>query len=55
VLDYYEKSKQAKIDFRKQLAQQLKVEPTALRVKMHRIRAKIQKCVEACVARKADR
>lgn len=55
VLDYYEKSKQAKIDFRKVLARQLNVEPTALRVKVHRIRTKIQKCVEACVARRAGR
>lgn len=55
VLDYYEKSKQAKIDFRKVLARQLNVEQTALRVKVHRIRAKLQKCVEECVARKGGR
>jgi RNA polymerase sigma factor (sigma-70 family) len=55
VLDYYEKSKQAKIDFRKALARQLNVEPTALRVKVHRIRARLQKCVEECVARKGGR
>lgn len=51
VLNYYEKSKQAKIDFRKLLARSLEVEPTALRVRVHRIRAKIQKCVERCLAR----
>lgn len=51
VLNYYEKSKQAKIDFRKLLAQSLEVESTALRVRVHRIRAKIQKCVERCLDR----
>lgn len=42
-----------KIDSRKQLAARLGLRPTNLRVKAHRIRAVLQKCIQECVRRKA--
>ncbi len=52
ILPYYEKEKQAKINLRKELAKQLKIEPNLLRVRAFRIRTRVQKCVETCIERK---
>lgn len=49
VLTYYEKEGQAKIDFRKELAWRMGLEATALRVRMHRIRSALQKCIKKCL------
>lgn len=46
---YYEHSKQAKIDARRQLAAQLGVNSEALRVRLFRITSTLRECVESCM------
>jgi DNA-directed RNA polymerase specialized sigma24 family protein len=46
VLLYYHNDKQAKIDRRRELADRLGMPLNALRLRVHRIRARLQKCVE---------
>ena len=49
VLQYYQEEKQAKIDHRKRLAEQLGIALNALRIRAHRIRASLHECVRNCV------
>jgi DNA-directed RNA polymerase specialized sigma24 family protein len=49
VIKYYQQERQAKIDHRKLLAQELGIAVNALRIRAHRIRLALQKCVEDCV------
>lgn len=49
ILAYYRDEKQAKIDHRKELASQYGIDANALRVRAHRIRAALEKCIEACL------
>jgi len=49
MLRYYLDDKQAKIRNRKQLADELGIAVNALRIRTHRIRNLLQKCVQACV------
>jgi RNA polymerase sigma factor (sigma-70 family) len=49
ILAYYQKSKQAKIDYRKELARQFGLGTNALRVKVFRIRANLKKCIQQCL------
>jgi RNA polymerase sigma factor (sigma-70 family) len=51
VLSYYQEEKQAKIDYRKRLADELGINMNALRIKMYRIRASLQECLMECVKR----
>lgn len=51
VIRYYHEQKQAKIDSRKMLRQHLNVQANALRVRVYRIREKLEKCVRDCVER----
>lgn len=53
ILAYYLKDKQAKIDYRKELARQLGIMSNALRVKVYRIRAVLEECIEQCLDEKA--
>jgi RNA polymerase sigma factor (sigma-70 family) len=53
IVAYYAKEKQAKIDNRSELAQQLGISVETLRVKVYRIRVSLQKCIERCLERKA--
>jgi RNA polymerase sigma factor (sigma-70 family) len=46
ILLYYREEKQAKIDFRRILAERLNIEPNNLRVKVHRIRKALHKCIK---------
>ncbi|HKY44090.1 MAG TPA: sigma-70 family RNA polymerase sigma factor [Pyrinomonadaceae bacterium] len=55
ILGYYAKEKQAKIDHRSELAQQLGISLETLRVKLYRIRISLQRCIESCLERKAQR
>ena len=55
IVSYYAKEKQAKIDNRSELAQQLGVSVETLRVKVYRIRISLQECIERCLERKAQR
>jgi DNA-directed RNA polymerase specialized sigma24 family protein len=49
VLQYYQEEKRAKIDHRKDLAEQLGIALNALRIRAHRIRASLQECVQNCL------
>ena len=53
VLEYYNKDNPAKIVHRKKLAAQLGISATALRLRVHRIRAALHTCVETCLQREA--
>lgn len=49
VTQYYQEEKRAKIDHRKQLAEQFGIALNALRIRAHRIRTALQQCVRSCV------
>jgi RNA polymerase sigma factor (sigma-70 family) len=49
VLEYYQEEKRAKIDHRKQLADQLGIAVNALRIRACRLRAQLQQCVQSCL------
>jgi RNA polymerase sigma factor (sigma-70 family) len=49
ILSYYQKSKQAKIDYRKAIAEQLSIGTNALRVKVYRIRVNLKTCIKNCL------
>jgi DNA-directed RNA polymerase specialized sigma24 family protein len=49
VTQYYQEEKRAKIDHRKQLAEQFGIALNALRIRAHRIRTALQQCVQSCV------
>lgn len=49
ILGYYLKRKQAKIDHRKELAEHLRIDANALRVRAYRIRSKLEKCIISCL------
>lgn len=53
IVAYYAKEKQAKIDNRNELAQQLGISLKTLRVKVYRIRVSLHECIERCLERKA--
>jgi DNA-directed RNA polymerase specialized sigma24 family protein len=53
VLQYYKEDKQAKIKHRKSLAEQLGIALNALRIRAHRIRATLQRCVQNCLEQRA--
>ena len=49
VLGYYANEKQAKIDHRTEMARELGISVETLRVRVHRIRATLEKCIERCL------
>lgn len=49
VVGYYQQEKRTKIDHRKQQADQLGIALNALRIRAHRIRSSLYKCVQNCV------
>lgn len=49
VLAYYEGDKQMKIDNRRMMALQVDVAANTLRVRVHRIRATLEKCLNRCL------
>jgi len=49
ILLYYQKEKQAKVDFRKELAAQIGIATSALRVRVHRIRNFLHECISKCL------
>ncbi len=49
VLEYYSKDKSAGIAQHKKMAERLGISGTALRLRMHRIRASLHACVETCL------
>jgi RNA polymerase sigma factor (sigma-70 family) len=50
VLEYYQDDRRAKIDHRKEMAARLGIAQNALRIRVHRIKATLEKCVLACLA-----
>lgn len=52
VIEYYQNDRRAKIDHRKELAERLGIAQNALRIRAHRIRLALQRCVEECLAQK---
>jgi DNA-directed RNA polymerase specialized sigma24 family protein len=51
IREYYREDKSAKIEYRKALAERHGIGINALRIRTHRIRAELQKCVTACLER----
>jgi DNA-directed RNA polymerase specialized sigma24 family protein len=49
VLDYHLNKKKAKIDLHKTMAQEMGLSPNALRLRTHRIRMSLEKCVLECL------
>jgi RNA polymerase sigma factor (sigma-70 family) len=49
VLEYYQEERRAKIDHRKQLADQLGIALNALRIRAHRLRGQLQQCLQSCL------
>lgn len=49
VLDYFSEDKQAKIELHKEMSKALKISKTALRMKIVRIKKKLQICIEKCL------
>lgn len=52
IVEYYRKDKSAKIESRKQLAEDLGLSANALQIKASRLRALLRKCVQKCVGEK---
>lgn len=50
-LGYYEREKQQKIDFRREMAEERGVTPNALRLKIYHIKARLRRCIEGELAR----
>lgn len=55
ILDYYAREKQAKIDWRHELAQRVGISVETLRVRVCRIRASLHECIDSCSKNKAQR
>src|SRR5262245_6521515 len=53
ILGYYAKQKQSKIDNRNELARRLEISIETLRVRVFRIRASLEGCIERCLQTKA--
>jgi RNA polymerase sigma factor (sigma-70 family) len=49
ILRYFEVQGMAKVDFRRELAQEMGVATNALRVRVFRIRTQLQECISACL------
>lgn len=49
IVGYYREEKRNKIEHRKELARRLGIPLNALRIRTHRIRAKLEECVHKCV------
>jgi RNA polymerase sigma factor (sigma-70 family) len=55
IITYYGHEKSEKIRRRRELAQRMGIEQNALRVRMHRLRAVLEKCIKRCLAELPDR
>lgn len=49
ILFYYQEERRAKIERRKNLADQLKISLDALRIRVHRIRKGLEECITSCL------
>ena len=55
IMEYYAKEKQAKIDYRAELAERFGISVETLRVRVFRIRGSLEECIERCLKRKSQR
>ena len=53
LMDYYQGQTRAKIDSRKRMAENTGISPHALRMRLHRIRLKLEECARDCIRRSA--
>ncbi len=53
ILTYYQEERRAKIDLRKELSRKLDIPLNALRIRAHRIRASLEKCITECLVQNA--
>jgi RNA polymerase sigma factor (sigma-70 family) len=51
IVEYYQEEKGEKIDHRKALAEQLRITPDSLRMRAHRIKTALKKCLLDCLLR----
>ncbi|MFL6215866.1 MAG: RNA polymerase sigma factor [Blastocatellia bacterium] len=51
ILRYYQEKKRAKIEGHKKISEQMNLKAGALRVRVHRIRGQLEKCVMECLGR----
>ena len=49
ILEYYQNDKKLKVEYRKGLAERLGIAPNAVRIRAHRIRQVLQRCVQGCL------
>jgi len=49
ITDYYQEERRAKIDSRQQMAEKLQIPLNALRIRAHRIRSTLEKCITKCL------
>ena len=49
ILQYYTDESRTKINNRKQLAQRLGIGPNALRIRAHRVRDSLERCIDVCL------
>lgn len=49
VTEYYQVEKHDKIETRQQIAERMQISPRALRIRTHRIKAKLRKCCDDCL------
>jgi DNA-directed RNA polymerase specialized sigma24 family protein len=54
IIDYYQEERRAKIELRQQLADQLRIPVNALRIRAHRIRMSLERCITTCMQAPAD-
>ena len=50
LLEYYREERHAKIELRRELADQMNIPLNALRIRVHRIRRTLEECVKTCLA-----
>jgi DNA-directed RNA polymerase specialized sigma24 family protein len=50
IIEYYQEERRAKIELRQQLANKLEIPLNALRIRAHRIRVGLEKCITQCMS-----
>jgi DNA-directed RNA polymerase specialized sigma24 family protein len=53
ILDYHREAGHAKIELRKQMAQEMGIPPNALRIRAHRIRVELEECIGKCLSQQS--
>ncbi len=54
VLRYFSEEKRAKIEARKRLAEELGIPVNALRIRVHKIRVSLERCIQECLSQGGD-